>query len=123
VTCQGLFRYLKDYVGIFASGQVPKVTTVFHATARVNHANIKQAALDHYTSKMRAKSGPAMPYMSRDRLGEVCVCVCVSVSVCVCVCVCLSVCVCVSVCLCVCVCQCLCLCLNQSDLIKIPTVS
>ena len=71
VTCQGLFRYLKDYVTIFSSGQIPKVTTVFEATARVNHANIKQQAFDLYQSKMRAMCGPSRPYMSKDRLTEV----------------------------------------------------
>lgn len=37
VNCHSLYEYMKTYVAIFRNGNLPEVTNVYDATARVNH--------------------------------------------------------------------------------------
>lgn len=55
VTGQELYDYIKTYVSIFGSKDMPAVSSVFDATAKVNLEHIKQKALVVYQSAMRKK--------------------------------------------------------------------
>eukprot|EP00053_Salpingoeca_punica_P011523 m.102632 g.102632 ORF g.102632 m.102632 type:complete len:552 (+) comp15694_c0_seq1:52-1707(+) len=65
VTFDGLIDYLRSYVDVFKlGGDLPEIGTVFDATARVNHLNIKRAIVDEYRRDITAKAGPGRPYMA-----------------------------------------------------------
>eukprot|EP00054_Salpingoeca_dolichothecata_P019292 m.119827 g.119827 ORF g.119827 m.119827 type:complete len:534 (-) comp23199_c0_seq1:243-1844(-) len=63
-----LVEYIKAYVKVFQTGELPQVATVFEATATVNHMNIKRDALEKYREVMRTKCAPSMPHIEASEL-------------------------------------------------------
>eukprot|EP00051_Salpingoeca_urceolata_P032553 m.16297 g.16297 ORF g.16297 m.16297 type:complete len:541 (-) comp5206_c0_seq2:60-1682(-) len=63
VTCSGLFNYMKQYLQVFQLGQLPTLSTVFDATAAVNHLNVMMTQLSYYKSEMDKLCGPTRPYI------------------------------------------------------------
>eukprot|EP00039_Didymoeca_costata_P023115 m.6014 g.6014 ORF g.6014 m.6014 type:complete len:545 (+) comp3464_c0_seq1:13-1647(+) len=68
VTCAGLLEYLKVYVKEFSSGTLPSVTSVFDATSRVNHLNIKNDVLTAFKGEISKLTGPGSAYREDDLL-------------------------------------------------------
>jgi len=52
VTCGSLFTYMQEWVKCFHDGNLPEVTTVFVATAKVNHYNIRDKAQRYYKDEV-----------------------------------------------------------------------
>lgn len=68
VTCKALFDYIKVYVSEFGKGELPKVSTVFNATAEVNHRNIKEQAKQMFDEEVAKLTGPNAAYRDEDML-------------------------------------------------------
>lgn len=68
VTCKALFDYIKVYVSEFGKGALPKVSTVFNATAEVNHRNIKEQAKRMFDEEVAKLTGPNAAYRDEEML-------------------------------------------------------
>jgi atlastin len=68
VTCKALFEYIKVYVAEFGKGKLPQIATVFDATAKVNHQNIKDQAKKMLDEGIAELTGPNAAFRDEEEL-------------------------------------------------------
>ena len=68
VTCSDLIEHIKAYSTVFSSGKLPEISSVFDATAELNHERLVMAANDSYAKSMDSYAGVKAPYREPETL-------------------------------------------------------
>lgn len=68
VTCGDLIEHIKAYSTVFSSGKLPEISSVFDATAELNHERLVMAANDSYAKSMDSYAGVKAPYREPETL-------------------------------------------------------
>ncbi|EGD81804.1 hypothetical protein PTSG_02516 [Salpingoeca rosetta] len=68
LTCSSLLDLFRTYVDAFNTAELPQVSTLFQATARVNHDAVRQSVLGSYRDAMRRIAGPGFPHVAESHL-------------------------------------------------------
>ena len=68
VTCGDLIQQIKAYSTVFSSGKLPEISSVFDATAELNHERLVMAAIDGYAKSMDSYAGVKAPYREPETL-------------------------------------------------------
>ena len=68
ITCAALADLFTTYVEAFNTAELPEVSTIFQATAKVNYDAVRQSALASYRDAMRRVAGPGQPHIAEGDL-------------------------------------------------------